>query len=210
MLFHIFQKRQGQYILKTSQSRMSPSEVSFADQPLSIISLGPAPPCEGPASVCPAPRRKKTPKKPQPKDIPVQIYCGPPPSAPNVPTAPPPPPPPPPLPPTPATRPPPVKAASEDKPMPLSEIETPLFPAKQMLRQNIGERIMYKNVSFDIYMVVIWEMIQCTWRICQTAGNSVHWFRRKGVCVYVHSVLSSIPNFPQEARGGNVRHLWSC
>ncbi|XP_044059798.1 WASP homolog-associated protein with actin, membranes and microtubules [Siniperca chuatsi] len=135
------EKRQGQYILKTPQSRISPSEVPCPSQPLSIISLGPSPNSEGPSSVRPGPRRNKTPKKLQPKDIPVQIYSAPPPPTTTCPTAPPPPPPPPlPPPPPPAITPPPVQASpsSEDTPMPLSEKEDPPFPAKNMLKQNIG------------------------------------------------------------------------
>lgn len=86
-------RRQGQYILKTPQYRMCPSEAPCLDsQPMSIISLGPSPASGGPSSVRPAPRRSKTPKKQQPKDIPIQIFAAPPPPT----TAPPPPPPPPP------------------------------------------------------------------------------------------------------------------
>lgn len=139
------EKRQGQYILKTPQSRMSSSELPCPSQPLSIISLGPSPSSDGQPSIRPAPRRKKTPKKQQPQDIPVQIYSAPPPPTTNIPTVPPPPPPPPPPPlppplPPPALPPPPVNASpsSGDTPMPLSEKEDPPFPAKNMLKQNIG------------------------------------------------------------------------
>ncbi|XP_062280457.1 WASP homolog-associated protein with actin, membranes and microtubules [Scomber scombrus] len=139
------EKRHGQYILKTPQSRMSPSEPPCPSQPLSIISLGKSPSSDGAPSIRPAPRCKKTPKKQQPRDIPVQIFAPPPPPTTNAPTVPPPPPPPPPPPlppppPPPALPPPPVSASrsAEDKPMPLSEKEDPPFPAKNMLKQNIG------------------------------------------------------------------------
>ncbi|KAM7405902.1 hypothetical protein PAMP_000316 [Pampus punctatissimus] len=140
------EKRQGQFILKMPQSRMSSSELPCPSQPLSIISIGPAPSSDEPSSVRPAPRRKKTPKKQQPQDIPVQIYSAPPPPTTNSSTVPPPPPPalppPPPPPPPPALPPPPVNASSssEDKPKPLSEKEDPPFPAKNMLTQNLGEK----------------------------------------------------------------------
>ncbi|KAK2853811.1 hypothetical protein Q5P01_006472 [Channa striata] len=132
------EKRQGQYILKTPQSRMCPSEVP--SQPLSIVSIGPCPSSEGPSSVCPAPRRNKTPRKQQPKDIPVQIFSAPPPPTSNIPTAlppAPPPPPPPPLPP-PAIPLSSIQTSPEDAPMALSEKEEPSFPAKNTLKQNIG------------------------------------------------------------------------
>ncbi|XP_034413801.1 WASP homolog-associated protein with actin, membranes and microtubules isoform X2 [Cyclopterus lumpus] len=135
------ERRQGQFILKTPQSWMSPSEVPCPSQPLSIISLGPP---GGPPSIRPTPRRSKTPKKQQPKDIPVQIYSAPPPPTTTCPTAPPPPPPlppPPPPPPLPPAMPPPPDQASpssEDTPRPLSEKQDPPFPAKNMLKQNIG------------------------------------------------------------------------
>ncbi|KAM3877408.1 LOW QUALITY PROTEIN: WASP homolog-associated protein with actin, membranes and microtubules [Diretmus argenteus] len=136
------EKRQGQYILKTSSSELLCSESS---QPLSIISLGPSLSFAG-SSPRPAPTPRKTPQKQQPhkpKDIPVQIYAPPPPPLPNS-TAnppsnpPPPPPPPPPLPP--ALPPPPIPAPvpSQDTPMPLSEKEFAPFPAKNTLKQNIG------------------------------------------------------------------------
>ncbi|XP_054588324.2 WASP homolog-associated protein with actin, membranes and microtubules isoform X1 [Nothobranchius furzeri] len=126
------ERRQGPYILKTPQSRKCPSEVSCVSQPMSIISLSPSTSPEEPPSIRPAPRRNKTPKKQQPKDIPVQIYSAPPP-----PSVPPPPPPPPPAMPPPS---PPVRASpsSEDAPKPLCEKEEPPFPAKNMLKQNIG------------------------------------------------------------------------
>lgn len=76
------EKRPGQYILKAPQSRTSSScpEALCLSQPMSIISLSPAPASEGPPpSIRPAPRRKKTAKKQQPQDIPVQIYAAPPP-----------------------------------------------------------------------------------------------------------------------------------
>ncbi|KAK2920005.1 WASP homolog-associated protein with actin, membranes and microtubules isoform X1 [Channa argus] len=137
------EKRQGQYILKSPQSRMCPSEVP--SQPLSIVSIGPAPSSEGPSSVRPAPRRNKTPKKQQPKDIPVQIFSAPPPPTSNILTERPPPPPPPPLPPLPPPPPLPsairrsfVQTSSEDAPMALSEKEEPSFPARNTLKQNIG------------------------------------------------------------------------
>ncbi|XP_068597961.1 WASP homolog-associated protein with actin, membranes and microtubules [Brachionichthys hirsutus] len=121
------EKRQGQYILKTPHSRMSLSDVSCTSQPLSIISLGPS---DGPASIRPAPRRSKVAKKQQPKHIPATSCL----------TAPlyPPPPPPPPLPT--AVSSPRVHSGphSEDTPMPLREREEPPFPAKSMLKQNIG------------------------------------------------------------------------
>ncbi|XP_045888003.1 WASP homolog-associated protein with actin, membranes and microtubules isoform X1 [Micropterus dolomieu] len=131
------EKQHGQYILKTPQSRISPSEVPCPSQPMSIISLGPSPTSEGPSSIRPGPRRNKTPRKKQPEDIPVHIYSAPPPPTITCPTAPPPPPPPP-LPP--AIPPLLVQASpsSEDTPMPLSEKEDPPFPAKNMLKQNIG------------------------------------------------------------------------
>uniref|UniRef100_A0A3Q2QCW9 WASP homolog associated with actin, golgi membranes and microtubules n=1 Tax=Fundulus heteroclitus TaxID=8078 RepID=A0A3Q2QCW9_FUNHE len=137
------EKRQGQYILKTPQSRRSPSEVSCPSQPMSIISLSPSASPDEPSSIRPAPRRSKTPKKQQPKEIPVQIFSAPPPPTFTCPTAPPPPPPPPPPPlppPPPAVPPPSVRASSspKDTPMPLSEKEEPPFPAKNMLKQNIG------------------------------------------------------------------------
>ncbi|XP_032415735.1 WASP homolog-associated protein with actin, membranes and microtubules [Xiphophorus hellerii] len=136
------EKRQGQYILKTPQSRKPPSEVSCPSQPLSIISLSPSASPDEPSSIRPAPRRSKTPQKQQPKDIPVQIFSAPPPPTLTCPTAPPPPPPPPPPlpPPPPAMPPPPVRAAPspQDTPMPLSEKEEPPFPAKNTLKQNIG------------------------------------------------------------------------
>ncbi|KAF3832852.1 hypothetical protein F7725_026517 [Dissostichus mawsoni] len=125
------ERRHGQYILKTPQSMMSPTEGPFPSQPLSIISLGPP---EGPPTIRSAPRRNKTPKKKQPQDIPVQIFAAPPPPATSPPTAPPPPP----LPP--AFLPPLVKASpsSEDTPMPLREKEDPPFQAKNTLKQNLG------------------------------------------------------------------------
>nr|XP_020461400.1 WASP homolog-associated protein with actin, membranes and microtubules [Monopterus albus] len=134
------EKRQGQYILKTPQSRMCPAEVPCPSQPLSIISLSPSPSGGPSSSVHLAPRHNKTSKKKQSKDISIQIYSAPPPPATNIPTAPPPPPPlpPPPPPPPPAVPPPPVQASSEDTPMALSEKEEPPFPAKNMLKQNIG------------------------------------------------------------------------
>ncbi|MED6237887.1 hypothetical protein ATANTOWER_028638, partial [Ataeniobius toweri] len=134
------EKQQGQYILKTPQSRRSPSEVSCPPQPMSIISLSPSASPEEPSSIRPAPRRNKTPRKQQPKDIPVQIFSAPPPPALTCPTAPPPPPPPPPLPPPPpAIPPPPVRASPspKDTPMPLSD-KNESFPSKNMLTQNIG------------------------------------------------------------------------
>ncbi|XP_041838159.1 WASP homolog-associated protein with actin, membranes and microtubules [Melanotaenia boesemani] len=134
------EKRQGQYILKTPQSRMSSSEVPCPSQPMSIISLSPSASSEEPNSIRPAPRRSKPPKKQQLKDIPVQIYSMPPPPTFTCPTAPPPPPPPPPpLLPF-ATPPPPVQASPSpgDAPMPLSEYKDPPFPAKNTLKQNIG------------------------------------------------------------------------
>uniref|UniRef100_A0A8C2X7D4 WASP homolog associated with actin, golgi membranes and microtubules n=1 Tax=Cyclopterus lumpus TaxID=8103 RepID=A0A8C2X7D4_CYCLU len=94
-------------------------KVPCPSQPLSIISLGPP---GGPPSIRPTPRRSKTPKKQQPKDIPVQIYSAPPPPTTTCPTAPPPPPPlppPPPPPPLPPAMPPPPDQASpssEDTP----------------------------------------------------------------------------------------------
>ncbi|XP_043962019.1 WASP homolog-associated protein with actin, membranes and microtubules [Gambusia affinis] len=136
------EKRQGQYILKTPQSRKSPSDVSCPSQPLSIISLSPSASPDEPSSIRPSPRRSKTPQKQQPKEIPVQIFSAPPPPTLTCPTAPPPPPPPPPpLPPPPPAMPPPrVRAAPspQDTPMPLSEKEEPPFPAKNTLKQNIG------------------------------------------------------------------------
>ncbi|KAK9543019.1 hypothetical protein VZT92_000833 [Zoarces viviparus] len=131
------ERRPGQFILKTPQSWMSPSEVPCPSQPLSIISLGPP---EGPPSVRSAPRRNKTAKKQQPKDIPVQIYSAPPPPTTTCPTAPPPPPPPLPPPLPPGMLAPPVQAlpSSKDTPMPLSEKEDPPFSAKNMLKQNTG------------------------------------------------------------------------
>ncbi|XP_033972153.1 LOW QUALITY PROTEIN: WASP homolog-associated protein with actin, membranes and microtubules [Trematomus bernacchii] len=130
------ERRHGQYILKTPQSRMSPTEGPCPFQPLSIISLGPPEgPPEGPPPVRPAPRRNKTPKKKQPQDIPVQIFAAPPPPATSPPTAPPPPPPPP-LPP--AFLPQRASPSSEDTPMPLREKEDPPFQAKNTLKQNLG------------------------------------------------------------------------
>ncbi|KAM4593743.1 WASP homolog-associated protein with actin, membranes and microtubules [Odontesthes bonariensis] len=138
------EKRQGQFILKTPRSWLSSSEVPCPSQPLSIISFSPSASSEDPTSNRPAPRRNKALKKQQPKDIPVQIFSAPPPPALTCPTAPPPPPPPP-LPPPPpplppAMPPPPVQASPSpvDTPMPLSEKEDPPFPAKNMLKQNIG------------------------------------------------------------------------
>ncbi|MEQ2228835.1 hypothetical protein ILYODFUR_012738, partial [Ilyodon furcidens] len=136
------EKQQGQYILKTPQSRRSPSEVSCPPQPMSIISLSPSASPEEPSSIRPAPRRNKPPRKQQPKDIPVQIFSAPPPPALTCPTAPPPPPPPPPPPlppPPPAIPPPPVRASPspKDTPMPLSD-KNESFPSKNMLTQNIG------------------------------------------------------------------------
>ncbi|KAK5935530.1 hypothetical protein CgunFtcFv8_020885 [Champsocephalus gunnari] len=64
------ERRHGQYIQKTPQSRMSPTEGPCSSQPLSIICLGPP---EGPPPVRPAPRRNKTPKKKQPQDIPITL-----------------------------------------------------------------------------------------------------------------------------------------
>jgi len=146
-----FKKRQGQFILKTPRSMLSSSEVLCPSQPLSIISLSPSASSEVPTSIRPAPRRSKALKKQQPKDIPVQIFSAPPPPALTCPTAPPPPPPPP-LPPPPpplppAIRPPPLQASPSpvDTPMPLSEKEDPPFPAKNMLKQNIGETAKQKK-----------------------------------------------------------------
>ena len=135
-LFVFFKRRHGQYILKTPQSRMSPTEGPCPFQPLSIISLGPP---EGPPPVRPAPRRNKTPKKKQPQDIPVQIFAAPPPPATSPSTAPPPPPPPPPPPLPPAFLPQRASPSSEDTPMPLREKEDPPFQAKNTLKQNLGE-----------------------------------------------------------------------
>ncbi|KAK5609472.1 hypothetical protein CRENBAI_007982 [Crenichthys baileyi] len=136
------EKQQGQYILKTPQSRRSPSEVSCPSQPMSIISLSPSASPEEPSSIRPAPRRNKPPRKQQPKDIPVQIFSAPPRPALTCPTAPPPPPPPPPPPlppPPPAIPPPPIRASPspKDTPMPLSD-KNESFPSKNMLTQNIG------------------------------------------------------------------------
>ncbi|XP_056134641.1 WASP homolog-associated protein with actin, membranes and microtubules isoform X2 [Lampris incognitus] len=142
-----FRERQGQYVLKTPQPKISaPMELACSDpsQPLSIISLDPPSTCG-----FSAPTKRRTPKKqqsPKPKDIPVQIYTPPPPPSsstanPLATTAlpPPPPPPPPPLPPltsppSPLTAPPP----SQDTPVPLSEKETAPFPARNTLKDNIG------------------------------------------------------------------------
>ncbi|MED6289842.1 hypothetical protein CHARACLAT_007000 [Characodon lateralis] len=106
---------------------------------MSIISLSPSASPEEPSSIHPAPRRNKTPRKQQPKDIPVQIFSAPPPPALTCPTAPPPPPPPPLPPPPPAIPPPPVRASPspKDTPMPLSD-KNESFPSKNMLTQNIG------------------------------------------------------------------------
>ncbi|KAM6943049.1 WASP homolog-associated protein with actin, membranes and microtubules [Xenentodon cancila] len=137
------EKRQGHYIL-TPQTRISSSEDACPSQPMSIISLSPSATSEEPSSIRPAPRRNKTPKKRQPKDFPVKIYAVPPavtcPSVPPPPPPPPLPPPPPPPPLLPTMPPPPVQAtpSPEDKPMPLSEKKDPPFPAKNMLKQNIG------------------------------------------------------------------------
>ncbi|XP_035484666.2 WASP homolog-associated protein with actin, membranes and microtubules isoform X1 [Scophthalmus maximus] len=132
------QKRQGQYILKTPHSRTSPTEAPCPSQPLSIISLGPSSELTS-LPVRPEPRLNKASRKRQPKDIPVQIYSAPLPPTTNIPTAPPPPPPPPPLLPPPLALPrPPAQVSSEDAPMALSEKEEPPFPAKNMLKQNIG------------------------------------------------------------------------
>ena len=131
-------KRQGQYLLKTPQARIAPA-LLCPSQPLSLISLD-AP--GGLTSVQPAPRRNKAQKKQQPKDIPVQIFSAPPPASATCPPVlrPPPPPPPPTLPPPmPPTAPPPP--VSEDAPMPLSEEKGPAFPARNTLKQNIGEII---------------------------------------------------------------------
>lgn len=135
------EKRQGQYVLKTSPSKSSSSGSPQDPQPLSIISLGPT--SDAPASTRPTPKSRKTKtkakKEPEkPKEIPVQIFTGPaltPPAFPLPPPPPPPPPPPlPPLPPSASPRP----AAKEDEPRPLSEKEGPPFPAKNTLKQNIG------------------------------------------------------------------------
>ncbi|XP_068455577.1 WASP homolog-associated protein with actin, membranes and microtubules [Clinocottus analis] len=138
------ERRPGQFLLKPPPSRTSLPEGACPSQPLSIISLGPP---GGPPSIRPPPGRSKAKK---PRDIPVQIYSAPPPAATTCPTAPPPapplpppppamPPPPPAMPPPPPAMPPPrVHASSEDTPRPLSEKEDPPFPAKNMLKQNLG------------------------------------------------------------------------
>ncbi|XP_061669807.1 LOW QUALITY PROTEIN: WASP homolog-associated protein with actin, membranes and microtubules [Syngnathoides biaculeatus] len=119
------EKCQGQYVLKTPQSRRSQADSSCPPQPNSIISLGPPP------SIRPAPRRKKNLVKPQPQDPPVQVFSAPSPPSGIVPCVPPPPPPPPPpLPP--------VTTSCADKPMPLRDREDAPFPAKSTLTQNIG------------------------------------------------------------------------
>lgn len=159
LLFICSKKRQGQYLLKTPQARVAPS-LPYPSQPLSLISLGPSVPPDGSPSIQPAPRRNKTQRKQQPKDIPVQIFSAPPPSpatatCPPAPPPPPPLPPPPPPPPLPPTLPPPPNS-SEDAPMPLSEEKAPPFPARNMLKQNIGEIL--SNASFWCDLVCLFQI----------------------------------------------------
>ncbi|XP_077419707.1 WASP homolog-associated protein with actin, membranes and microtubules [Vanacampus margaritifer] len=133
------EKRQGQYILKSVPTQKSLTESSCASQPLSIISLGPLPSCDGFPSVRPPPRRKTLSTKAQSQDVPVQIYSSPSPPPANASTAAPssPPPPPPPLPPPPPPVPP-FSTSCQDKPMPLSDRQEAPFLAKNTLTQNIG------------------------------------------------------------------------
>ncbi|KAL4613299.1 WASP homolog-associated protein with actin, membranes and microtubules [Arapaima gigas] len=139
------EKRQGQYVLKTSSSKppVKDSPAANLSQPLSIVSLAPSSDTLTSSSKT-TPKKSHQKKLQKPKDIPVHIFSPPGPSpAPLEPPCapPPPPPPPPPLPPPP----PPLHVSPcqdpelLDTPMPLlSDKEASPFPAKNTLKQNIG------------------------------------------------------------------------